>query len=111
MTYEHSSSNSDKVHDSLSPPQQNLINTNTAAVACVWMLARRESSNSYSPGQAFHFLELDLGALAKPASVVFYGSAWPLDHGLGAAEQSAKSPHATPRAWIVHRKLHLATFN
>lgn len=71
----------------------------------------RNACNSYCHGQAFHFLELDLGAVAKPASVVFYGRAWPLDHRLGAAEQPAKGPHATPRAWNLHMKLHLAVFN
>lgn len=70
-----------------------------------------KACNSYSLGQAFHFLELDLGALAKPASVVFYGRAWPLDHELGAAEQPAKGPRTTPRAWNLHMKLHLAEFN
>lgn len=94
-----------------SPPKQHLINTNTAAMACVRMLATRNACNSHCLGQAFHFRELDSGAVAKPASVVFYGRAWPLDHGLGAAEQSAKGPHTTPRAWNLHMKLHLAVFN
>lgn len=71
----------------------------------------RKACNSCSLGQAFHFLELDLGAPAKPASVVFYGRAWPLDHGLGAAEQPANGPHTAPRAWNLHMKLHLAVFN
>lgn len=43
-------------------------------------------------GRPFHFLELGSGAAAKPASVVFYGGAWPLDHGPAAAEQPAKGP-------------------
>lgn len=67
--------------------------------------------NSYSLGQDFRFLELDLGALANPASVEFYGRAWPLDHGLGAAKQPAKGLHTTPGAWNLHMKLHLAIFN
>lgn len=72
------------------------------------MLAMRGACNSYSLGHAFHFLELDLGALAKPASV---GILWPLDHGLGAAEQPANGLRTTPRAWNLHAKLHLAAFN
>lgn len=67
--------------------------------------------NSYRLGQDFHFLRLDLGALAKPVSVAFYGRAWPLDHGLGATEQPAKGPHNTPGAWNLRMKLHLAVFN
>lgn len=67
--------------------------------------------NSYCLGQDFHFLQLDVGALAKPVSVVFYGRAWPLDHGLGATEQPAKGPHTTPGAWNLRMELHLAVFN
>lgn len=62
-------------------------------------------------GRLFHFLELDSGAAAKPASVVFYGRAWPLDYGPGAAEQPAKGLRTTPRAWNLHMKFHLAVFN
>lgn len=69
----------------------------------------QRACHSCSLGRDFHFPELDLRALAKPASLVFYGTARPLDHGLAATEPRGR--RTTLRAWNLCIRLHLAVFN
>lgn len=67
------------------------------------MLARIKFCNSYSPGQAFHFLELDLGALAKPASVFFFIAE------LGLSIMGWVQPSTLPKAHIQRPELGFCT--